>query len=152
MKKGLLLLLIASLTFASCEKDDEKQDRIDRKKIIDYLEKNSLVAEETESGLFYIIEEEGSGSHPTLSSFIKVHYKGSLLNGYVFDTTEGQSEPATFMLSNLIKGWREGIPLFKKGGKGKLFVPSSLGYGSASYPDIPANSVLIFDIHLVDFQ
>lgn len=152
MKKSLLFVFIALLTFAACEKDDEKQDRIDRKKILDYLQKNNIVAEETESGLFYVIEEEGSGNHPTSTSVIKVFYKGSLLNGYVFDSTEGQSTPATFQLAYLIQGWRQGIPLFKKGGKGKLIIPSRLGYGSVTYHDIPANSVLVFDIHLVDFQ
>ncbi|MEI6409778.1 MAG: FKBP-type peptidyl-prolyl cis-trans isomerase [Bacteroidota bacterium] len=59
---------------------------------------------------------------------------------------------ATFPLSSLIKGWQEGIPLLKKGGKGTFFIPSALGYGSQDQGAIPANSVLIFEITLVDYQ
>jgi FKBP-type peptidyl-prolyl cis-trans isomerase FkpA len=148
----LILFAIASL-FSSCDKKaEEKQARIDRQKILDYISKNSLDALETESGLFYVIEEPGTGDYPAANSIITVHYKGYLLNGYIFDDTEILGEPFIYRLSSMIKGWREGIPLFRKDGKGKLLVPSHLGYGSIMYYDIPANSVLIFDIHLVDFE
>jgi len=151
MRKSFLLVIIALLTFTAFEKDDQKQDRIDRKRILDYIKENNLVAQETESGLFYVMEEEGSGGHPTSTAVIKDFYTGSLLNGYVSDSNQGQSSPATFQLGNLIQGWKLGIPLVKKGGKGKLIIPSRLGYGPAAYPGIPANSVLVFNIHLVDF-
>jgi len=151
MKKFLFLIFLAAL-LVSCDKNDEKQDRIDREKILDYIAKNNLDAQETESGLFYVIDEPGSGERPSQNSIIKVHYKGYLLNGFVFETTENLEEPLVYQLAYMIKGWKEGIPLFGKDGKGKLLLPSALGYGRMSFYDVPANSVLIFDIHLVDFE
>ena len=67
-----------------------------------------------------------------------------------FDSTEGR-DPYTTSLFNTIRGWQQGIPLFKKNGKGKLLVPSHLGYGSRDFGNIPKNSVLIFDIELLGF-
>jgi len=81
---------------------------------------------------------------------VEVLYKGMLTNGEVFDETPSNS-PKSFPLKNLIEGWQIGIPFLQKGGSGSFYVPSGLGYGSRTLPDIPANSVLIFDITLVDF-
>ena len=119
-------------------------------KIENYLAENNLTATATPSGLYYIITKEGSGGHPNLQSTVTVKYKGYRLNGNVFDETVGNNT-ATFPLLNLIQGWQEGIPLLQKGGKGTFFVPAELGYGSQRVGDIPANSVLIFEIELVDF-
>jgi FKBP-type peptidyl-prolyl cis-trans isomerase len=119
-------------------------------KIEGYLTDNNLTATATPSGLYYNITQEGSGGHPNLQSTVTVKYKGYRLNGKVFDETIGNNT-ATFPLKNLILGWQEGIPLLKKGGKGTFFVPSNLGYGGQRIGDIPANSVLIFDIELVNF-
>jgi len=98
--------------------------------------------------LYYIITEEGTGEHPTATSKVSVFYKGYLTNGNVFDETTNGSE--SFYLSNLIEGWQIGIPILKEGGSGTFFVPSALGYGSQSTGSIPANSVLIFEISLVN--
>ncbi|HIP36290.1 MAG TPA: hypothetical protein EYG85_05510 [Crocinitomix sp.] len=103
-----------------------------------------------ESGLYVYIEKQGSDEHPKISDFVTIHYTGALLNGEVFDGTS--TEPATFPLNGLILGWQEGIPHFGKGGKGKLIIPPDLGYGSQSSGSIPGNSVLVFDIELVDFS
>ncbi len=127
----------------------EEQLGMDTKKIKAYLADNNLVAESTASGLHYIIEEEGTGGHPNLNSEVTVNYKGYLLNGKVFDQTN--TTPVTFPLKNLILGWQQGIPLLQKGGKGKFFLPSGLGYGRQATGSIPANSVLIFEIELVNF-
>jgi FKBP-type peptidyl-prolyl cis-trans isomerase FkpA len=118
--------------------------------IHDYIIASDLNASRTPEGVYYIIDEPGSNEHPVLTSLLKVHYKGYLLNGTVFDKTTGT--PAQFYLSQLIPGWRIGIPLFGKGGKGTLIIPSNLGYGSSSVSTIPPHSVLIFDIFLEDFQ
>ena len=146
-------LLLAFGLMNGCIPDpisDEEQLATDVKKIEGYLSDNNLVAESTASGLHYIIEEEGTGGHPTIDNEVTVHYKGYLLNGNVFDETS--ASPATFLLGGLIDGWKEGIPLLQKGGKGKFFLPSKLGYGrSGSGSSVPANSVLIFEIELVDF-
>ena len=104
---------------------------------------NNLTAQSTESGLYYIIEEQGTGAKPELQSKVTVAYTGKLLNGNVFD-----SGTLTLNLYEFIDGWKEGIQLFNEGGKGMLFVPSTLAYGEHDQETIPANSVLIFDIHL----
>ena len=146
------ILVLAMGLVPSCIPDPisaEEQLAKDINKIEDYLADNSLVAESTESGLHYIIEEEGSGGHPNLNSEVTVNHKGYLLDGSVFDQTT--TCPVTSPLGDLIVGWQEGIPLLQKGGKGKFFLPSSLGYGRQASGGIPANSVLIFEIELVDF-
>ena len=148
-----LLFVFATLLFLSCEKGltDEQQLQADIKKIKDYLADHNLTAQSTASGLHYIITIPGTGGHPTLTSMVSVNYIGKLLkNENVFDQTTGT--PRTFLLENLIEGWKEGIPLLQRGGKGTFFVPSALGYGpNGSGGDIPANAPLIFEIELVDF-
>lgn len=146
MRKLLYFLIFPLLAFTACSDDNdsaEEQLKKDIALIQDYLNENNLVAESTESGLHYIIEEQGSGSKPTYSSIINVEYTGKLLNGEVFDS--GQT---TYQLINFIEGWQEGMQLFNEGGEGMLLIPSALGYGNKSQGSIPANSVLIFDIHL----
>ncbi|MCU0346785.1 MAG: FKBP-type peptidyl-prolyl cis-trans isomerase [Saprospiraceae bacterium] len=127
----------------------EEQLKTDIKKIEDYLADNNLTAQSTASGLHYIIEEEGTGGHPSATSEVTVNYKGYFLDGGVFDQTNGT--PITFSLQNVIEGWTEGIPLFKKGGKGKLFIPSALAYGNSGQGSIPGRTVIAFDVELVDF-
>lgn len=142
-----LALGLSFLLFA-CGKDYLEEDRL---AIQEYLAENGLVAQETPEGLFYIIDEEGTGDHPDLTSFVKVHYEGRLLNGTKFDSSYDRGEASEFFLTQVIQGWQIGIPLLKKGGKGQLFIPSPLGYGSRASGGIPANSVLVFDVELIDF-
>ncbi len=147
------MLLLVFGGFASCIPDpisDEEILKQDIQEIEDYLKENSLTAQSTASGLHYIIEEEGTGGHPTATSNVTVKYKGYLLDGTVFDETEGSST-ATFKLNGLIEGWQEGIPLLQKGGKGKLFLPSAIAYGRSGSGAIPGNTPIAFDIELVDF-
>ena len=149
MQKFLFAALICLFCFTSCKKD---QDEEDRELIEQYIADNGLNAQSLASGLYYVIDEAGSGGAPTTSNEVDVYYKGSLLNGTVFDETDPQGNPLTILLGATIQGWQEGIPLFEKGGKGLLLIPSSLGYGSRAVGSIPANSVLIFEIELVDFN
>ena len=148
MKNVLLLLIMSVFVLVACEKDDTVGDQLkkDIELIEGYLADSSLTAQSTESGLYYIIEEQGTGNNPTLSSIVKVAYTGKLLNGNVFDSGTVNNSP----LFNYIDGWQEGIQFFKEGGKGTLFIPSKLGYGSSAQGDIPANSVLIFEIELIN--
>ena len=88
------------------------------------------------------------GVFPDLSSVVTVAYTGKLTDGIIFD--QSSSVGISFPLTNVIQGWQEGIPLFSEGGTGKLLIPSALGYGSNAIGSIPANSVLIFDIELLD--
>lgn len=103
----------------------------------------------TESGLQYQIIEQGSENVAGLKDTVKVNYKGTLLDGTVFDQTEEGGEPAEFTLSHVIKGWQEGIQLIGEGGKIKLFVPSELAYGEGGNQGIEPNSTLVFEVELI---
>lgn len=152
MSRFFSFSLLALALATGCIPDpisSEEQLVKDTKKIQDYLTDNNLVAQSTASGLHYIIEEPGTGGNPNLNSEVTVKYKGYLLNGNVFDETG--DTPVTFPLGNLILGWQEGIPKLKKGGKGKFLLPSVLGYGRSGSGSIPGNSVIIFEIELVNF-
>jgi FKBP-type peptidyl-prolyl cis-trans isomerase FkpA len=146
----LFSLIAISINTSSCKKeeDNNEQAAIDQALIEDYISDNQLNAQSTSSGLHYVILKTGTSEHPTIYSTVTVSYKGYLLNGDVFD----ENLAFTSRLNSLIKGWQEGIPLFGKGGKGVLIVPSHLGYGTRPVGTIPANSVLEFDIELVDFD
>ena len=126
----------------------------DVEKIEKYLKENKLKAKETESGLYYIIEQKGKGAQAEAGKTVSVHYKGTLLDGTKFDSSYDRSEPIEFKLGvgQVIKGWDEGIALLKEGSKGKLLIPSELAYGSRSAGKIPPYSVLIFDIELMDVK
>jgi FKBP-type peptidyl-prolyl cis-trans isomerase FkpA len=120
-------------------------------KIEQYLIDNNVTAEKTESGLHYIITQVGTGIKPVNTSIVEVRYKGYFLDKVVFDETTG-NETISFRLNGVIKGWTEGLQYFREGGKGTLLIPSGLAYGSNQRQGIPANSVLIFDIELVDVR
>jgi FKBP-type peptidyl-prolyl cis-trans isomerase FkpA len=154
MKKIVFpLFLLMATCFASCKKSDcnltPPQVTVSATEITtiqNYLTAGNLTATQHSSGLFYKVINEGSGETPTLCSSVTVKYKGTLTDGTIFDQS---STNVSFPLSNLIDGWKHGIPLIKKGGKILLYIPPSLGYGSASQSGIPGNSTLIFDIDLV---
>ena len=150
MKSTLLALI--SLLFVSCLSDNEASKPVDytvqnEKEIVDYIAKNNLTATKTDSGLYYVINEAGTGAQPTSSSNVTVAYKGYFTNGNVFD--QSNASGISFGLNQVIKGWTEGIPYFKEGGNGVLLIPSHLGYGSNGSGPIPGGSVLIFDVKLI---
>ncbi len=159
--KHLFLVLMILAAIVSCNKDDdgpvilphEEQLAIDIEIIEDYLAEEGLTAEETASGLHYIIHEDGTGTHPTATSRVEVKYKGYLPDKSVFDET-APAETIKFELNRVIPGWTEGIQLMKAGGgMATLLIPSYLGYGP--YPPssaIPPNSVLIFDVTLLSYE
>ncbi len=148
MKRSLILLMII-LSCLSCKKKKKAtQADLDDKIITDYISNNHLNATKTGSGLYYVISTQGTGAQPNGNSNVTVNYKGTLKDGSVFD--QSPAAGSTFNLGNVIKGWQEGIPYFKKGGKGMLLIPSALGYGSQATGSIPANSVLIFNIDLIN--
>lgn len=112
-----------------------------------YLSVNNLTSQISDTGLHYIINEEGDGENPTESDNVTVAYKGYFLNGTVFD--ESNANGVQFNLQNVISGWTEGITYFKEGGSGVLLIPSSLAYGNAGISNIPGGAVLVFDINLI---
>ncbi len=103
----------------------------------------------TASGLQYVIEKEGTGKSPKATDTVTAHYKGTLTDGKVFDSSYDRGQPAEFPLANVIKGWTEGLQLMKVGGKAKFFIPPELGYGPAARQGIPANSALVFEVELI---
>ncbi|MBE0651742.1 MAG: FKBP-type peptidyl-prolyl cis-trans isomerase [Bacteroidales bacterium] len=151
MKKVIplsVLLLVAFLALPSCSKNaSDKQATIDHQKIVDYVTTNNLQGQYTSDGMFYEILNSGSSHHPTISSTVTVNYKGYLLDGTIFDQATG----STFGLSQVIKGWQEGVPLIGTGGQILLIIPSGLAYGGSQSGSIPGNSVLAFNITLVGY-
>ncbi len=109
----------------------------------------------TDSGLQYIMVEEGTGEAPQNGDIVQVHYTGTLEDGTVFDSSLSRGEPIAFSLGlgQVIPGWDEGIALLTVGGKAKLIIPSELGYGERGAGGvIPPNATLFFDVELVGIQ
>ncbi len=105
----------------------------------------------TPSGLMYYDLVVGEGEMPLETSTVEVHYTGWTLDGNKFDSSVDRGAPATFPLNGVIKGWTEGVGSMKPGGKRKLVIPGSLGYGERGQPraGIPPNGMLIFDVELI---
>jgi FKBP-type peptidyl-prolyl cis-trans isomerase len=104
----------------------------------------------TESGLQYHIIEQGDGASPTANDKVIAHYKGTLLDGTVFDSSYDRGEPATFPVSGVIQGWQEVLPMMKEGAKWNIVVPANLAYGPRGAGQlIGPNETLVFDIELI---
>lgn len=117
--------------------------------ILAYAKADSLQVTKHSSGIYYQIINPGSGEAPSSNSTISVIYTGALLNGIIFDK---ETNPVSTNLGAVIEGWQIGIPLIKKGGRIKLIIPSAYGYGCNGKGTIPPNSVLFFDVSLVNVQ
>ncbi len=175
LRKIFSVLVIASLVIISCAKKIGTCSYSESKTIAPAAEIDSLrtllkdsgiTAIQNTAGFFYTINQQGSGtSVMNLCSNVTVTYKGTFFTGKTFDATgidstvtPPQPVPVTIPLGQLIIGWQKGIPLIKKDGDITLYIPPSLAYGSVPATDrygnvvVPANSYLIFKIHLVDIQ
>ncbi|TYR38410.1 peptidylprolyl isomerase [Sphingobacterium phlebotomi] len=134
-------------------------------KLANYIAKNKLEPKKTDSGLQYIVKEEGTGNKPVVGDTVVVNYTGTLVNGTIFDTNDAelakkenkfnpmrQYEPIRFRVGHdpVIQGWTEGLQLLSKGSKATLLVPSSIGYGERGGGTIPPYAPLVFDVELVD--
>ena len=107
----------------------------------------------TASGLQYEMLTEGSGASPKTSDKVKVHYKGTLIDGTEFDSSYARGQPVEFPLGNVIPGWTEGLQLMKVGGKAKLFIPSPLAYGErGAGAKIGPNETLVFEVELLNIE
>lgn len=107
--------------------------------------------EKTASGIVITKIKEGTGASPKSSDTVKVHYRGTLVNGKEFDSSYGRGQPASFPLNRVIPCWTEGMQTMKTGGKSKLVCPSNLAYGSRGIPGtIPPDSTLVFEVELLE--
>jgi len=104
------------------------------------------------SGLEYKVVTEGSGKMPKPEDTVKVHYKGTLIDGTEFDSSYRRGQPSTFKVKGVIKGWTEALQLMKEGSKWQLFIPPELGYGERGAGPVPPNSALIFEVELLSIQ
>ncbi len=125
----------------------------DSSALLNFASANSITPTKDASGMYYQIMSVGSGtSYPNGNSLVEVTYKGTLLNGTVFDSTAA-GKTASFYLYQLIAGWQIGLPKIKAGGRIKLLIPSALAYGcTGAGTIIPANTPIYFDMTLVGFQ
>ncbi|MCL5128867.1 MULTISPECIES: FKBP-type peptidyl-prolyl cis-trans isomerase [unclassified Algibacter] len=151
--KNTLLIVFALILFTSCGSDDTTSNTYkdytveNDAEILAYIAENNLTAQKSSTGLYYVINTQGTGTQPTSADNVTVAYKGYFTNGTVFD--ESDETGISFNLNQVIPGWTEGITYFNEGGSGMLLIPAHLAYGSYNYNGIPAGSVLIFDISLL---
>lgn len=118
-----------------------------------FLAQNAEKAEieTTESGLQYEVIDSGEGAPPTLSSRVKVHYHGTLIDGTVFDSSVDRGEPIDFPVSGVIAGWTEALQMMSPGAKYKLYIPHQLAYGENGAGEvIKPFTTLIFDVELIE--
>ena len=146
---------IYSILTSYSEKTKEEKAQLVVKEGEAFLQKNKTKPAiiTTPSGLQYEVIKEGTGLSPAAYDTVTVHYRGSLLDGTEFDASYDRQEPLTIKLGNVIPGWTEGLQLMKVGSKYKFYIPHQLGYGlHGAPPTIPAGSVLIFEVELLDFK
>lgn len=161
--KKFALLFATALFLVSCGETEEKTETTTEpvveevvepttdEEILAYLAEKGWEGVKHESGMYVVTDTLGEGeARPAITDEVTIFYAGYLLDGLKFDGTA--DAPATFPLNQLIEGWQIGIPLFGKGGKGKLIIPSDLAYGDRDNGQIPGGSTLMFEIELVDFK
>jgi FKBP-type peptidyl-prolyl cis-trans isomerases 1 len=157
MKKSLLIFLCSSLLLVggSCIKGDEncqpKTIASETGAMQALATNQGMVATTHSSGLLYEIVNPGAGMTAGSTSRIYIRYTAKLPDGTIFETQTNHTLTG-WVLSGLIHGWQIAVPLIQEGGRIKIVVPSSMAYGCASVGNIPSNSILYFDIELVDVQ
>ncbi len=111
-------------------------------------------AEKTATGLVYLSLKDGTGASPAITDTVKVHYRGTLIDGKEFDSSYKRNAPAEFPLNGVIKCWGEGVQKMKIGGKARLTCPASIAYGDGGAPggSIPPGSTLTFEIELLEIK
>jgi FKBP-type peptidyl-prolyl cis-trans isomerase len=166
-KPGTGQKTIYNITMVSVKSQEQKQKEdqalsakqigVDDKIITDYLAKNNIKATKTASGLYYKIDVPGTGENAKAGQKVTVNYTGKTLDGKPFDSNVDPAfqhvSPFSFVLGmgQVIKGWDEGVALLKKGGKGTLYIPSTLAYGAqGAGAAIKPNTVLMFDVEVTD--
>ena len=123
-----------------------------RMKLEKYIADKGINVSPLESGLYYIETQKGTGEQPKRGEKIKVHYRGTLLDGTQFDASYDRNQPFEFVLGmgQVIRGWDEGLAMMNVGGKATLLIPYQLGYGERGSGPIPPFSALVFEVELIE--
>ena len=147
------IILVGALLFIQCNKA-KKQAEIDENIIKDYITKNNIAATRTADGLYYVITSPTNNIHAKAGYIASVRYIGKFMDDKIFDKNTNSASPFSFTIGagQVILGWDEGIALMNKGEKARLFIPSALAYGSSGQGSIPPNTVLQFEVELVELN
>jgi FKBP-type peptidyl-prolyl cis-trans isomerase len=139
---GLAMLVVPAAGFTD---DDDKKPKLPDLKSKEWKKLG-------DAGLEVWNVKEGKGDAVKAGAKLKVHYTGWLTDGEIFDSSVVRKKPIEFELTDLIQGWKDGIPGMKVGGVRRLKIPPELGYGKKELPGIPANSTLVFEIELLEME
>jgi len=164
--KGNKLLMTREETAEIQQKFAQKQQEKQIKETLETITKNNKAAEDflkengtkegvvtTDTGLQYKVITQAEGPKPKAEDIVKVHYKGTLLDGSEFDSSYSRNEPATFPLNQVIPGWTEAVQLMNVGSKYQIFLPPNLAYGDRGAPPvIEPGSMLIFEVELLGIE
>jgi FKBP-type peptidyl-prolyl cis-trans isomerase FklB len=135
---------------AEMAKEMNEKQQVSQAYMAENAKKDGVIT--TASGLQYLVIKEGDGAKPTAEDKVIAHYKGTLLDGTVFDSSYDRGEPATFPVNGVIQGWQEVLPMMKEGGKWEVIIPANLAYGPrGAGPNSPIgpNETLKFEIELI---
>ena len=148
---SMACMLVMSSLMLSCGSSVKKPPTPGELFLQENKQKEGVVT--TLSGLQYLVLREGEGPKPKVTDTVKVHYRGTFIDGTEFDSSYGRGEPAVFPVNRVIAGWTEALQRMKVGSKYRLFVPSQLAYGERGAGDvIGPNETLIFDVELLDIE
>lgn len=141
----------------SAAKEAEAKAKTEREaKLVDVIKKaeedSKSKITKTDSGLMYVDLKVGDGEAPKTTDRVEVHYTGWLVDGTKFDSSVDRGTPAVFGVTQVIKGWTEGLQTMKVGGKRRMIIPPDLAYGKAGRPSIPPDSTLVFDVELLSIK
>ena len=135
--------------FTRAAEREKERSELENTRIL-YENKQKEGVKVTDTGLQYRIVTEGTGKTPAREDIVRVHYTGRLADGTVFDSSVERGQPTEFPVGAVIQGWTEALMMMPVGSEWELVIPSSLGYGDRQVGTIPANSVLFFEVSLLD--
>lgn len=145
----LISALLLSLLFLGCNSYSDEEKKTYDEQIVEYLEKKNLKCKKTSSGLYYKIINQGEGRPILYKDEVSFKYKGEFLDGKVFDE---KSEPIQYPVQELIGAWQEILLMLNEGGSAYLVCPPHLGYGGYDLDDIPPNSILVYNLEVVEVK
>ena len=136
--------------YANYTDNPTTQAQIDENDLIEYAIEKGLDVKRTDSGMYYVVEEMGTGSTMVNGQPFKAHYSGYFLDGKIFDSSYQRGEPIASTVGSMVRAWNEALMTFPVGTKVKLLIPSKLAYGDRGFPGfVPPNSSLVFDMHIL---